>query len=396
MTGNPPGDRIRPRSDLARSAADHHAKTHCGPCRGRALPRPAALAQSGPAKALAIYLIDVEGGNATLFVSPSGESLLIDAGNPSNGRDADRIAAAAKDAGVSRIDHLIVTHFHVDHVGGVGELSSRLPVRHFIDHGPSVETNASAPEASQKQYRELADRGRHTVVKPGDKIPVAGLEVQVLASAGRVIAEAAARRRPRQPAVRGVEGNGPGPTENAQSVGSIVTFGKFRALHLGDLTWNTEHDLMCPNDRVGKVDLFVVSHHGQPISNSEVLVHAVQPRVMILNNGLRKGGQPPAMKILHTSPGLEDLWQLHVSMLSGQEYTCRACSSPTSTSGLNSDRPVASAAARRAAGAAGARFTTARRTGSRSRRRPTARSPYRTAATDSARPIARRRGAATH
>jgi hypothetical protein len=113
----------------------------------------------------------------------------------------------------------------------------------------------------------------------------------------------------------------PDPTENAQSVGSLVTFGKFRTLHLGDLTWNVEHDLMCPSDRIGKVDLFVVSHHGQPISNSAVLVHAVQPRVMLLNNGLRKGGQPAAMKILHTSPGLEDLWQLHVSLLSGQEYT---------------------------------------------------------------------------
>jgi competence protein ComEC len=279
------------------------------------------VAQSGPAKSLAIYLIDVEGGNATLFVSPSGESLLIDAGNPSNGRDADRIAAAAKDAGVSQIDHLIVTHFHVDHVGGVGELNARLPIRHFIDHGPSVETNASAPEASQKQYGELAERGRHTVVKPGDRIPVAGLDVQVLTSAGRVIQKAlpgAGRPNPFCASWKPMDAD---KTENAQSVGSLVTFGKFRALHLGDLTWNTEHDLMCPNDRIGKVDLFVVSHHGQPISNSEVLVHAVQPRVMILNNGLRKGGQPPAMKILHTSPGLEDLWQLHVSMLSGQEYT---------------------------------------------------------------------------
>jgi competence protein ComEC len=279
------------------------------------------VAQSGAAKSLSIYLIDVEGGNATLFVSPSGESLLIDAGNPSNGRDAARIAAAAKDAGISQIDHLIVTHFHVDHVGGVGELNARLPIRHFIDHGPSVETNASAPEASQKTYRELADRGRHTVVKPGDKIPVAGLDVQVLTAAAQVIQKPLAGAGRPNPLCATYTPMDPDPTENAQSVGSLVTFGKFRTLHLGDLTWNVEHDLMCPADRIGKVDLFVVSHHGQPISNSAVLVHAVQPRVMLLNNGLRKGGQPAAMKILHTSPGLEDLWQLHVSMLSGQEYT---------------------------------------------------------------------------
>jgi beta-lactamase superfamily II metal-dependent hydrolase len=279
------------------------------------------VAQSGPAKALSIYLVDVEGGNATLFVSPSGESLLIDAGNPSNGRDADRIAAAAKDAGISQIDHLIVTHYHVDHVGGVAELNARLPIRHFVDHGPSVETNASAPEASQKSYRELTDRARHTVVKPGDKVPVAGLDVQVLTAAGHVVQKPLAGAGRPNPLCAAYTPMDPDPTENAQSVGSLVTFGKFRTLHLGDLTWNVEHDLMCPADRIGKVDLFVVSHHGQPISNSPVLVHAVQPRVMLLNNGLRKGGQPPAMKILHTSPGLEDLWQLHVSLLSGQEYT---------------------------------------------------------------------------
>jgi beta-lactamase superfamily II metal-dependent hydrolase len=279
------------------------------------------LVAQGPAKGLSIYLVDVEGGNATLFVSPSGESLLIDAGNPSNGRDANRIAAAAKDAGISQIDHLIVTHFHVDHVGGVGELNALVPIRHFIDHGPSVETNASAPEASQKSYRELADRARHTAVKPGDKIPVAGLDVQVLTAAGHVIQKPLAGAGRPNPLCAAYTPMDPDPTENAQSVGSVITFGKFRTLHLGDLTWNVEHDLMCPADRIGKVDLFVVSHHGQPISNSALLVHAVQPRVMLLNNGLRKGGQPAAMKILHTSPGLEDLWQLHASLLSGQEYT---------------------------------------------------------------------------
>jgi competence protein ComEC len=115
-----------------------------------------------------------------------------------------------------------------------------------------------------------------------------------------------------------------------------VTFGRFRVAHLGDLTWNKEFDLMCPSNPIGTVDLLVVSHHGQAISNSPVLVHALRPRVALLNNGTRKGGQPDAMKVLYSSPGLEDLWQVHFSLLSGQEYTCRstrslACSSPTAS-----------------------------------------------------------------
>ena len=111
------------------------------------------------------------------------------------------------------------------------------------------------------------------------------------------------------------------PTENAQSVCSVITFGRFRAVHLGDLTWNKERDLMCPTNRIGTADLFFVSHHGQPISNAEVLVHALQPRVAIMNNGTRKGGQPDAMRIIHSAPRLEDLWQVHFSPLTGQEHT---------------------------------------------------------------------------
>jgi len=275
---------------------------------------------------LLIEAIDVEGGAATLYITPEHRSLLIDTGWPAEigAKDPDsaqRILASLRRHGLSKLDYVLVTHYHVDHVGGVGELNALVPIRHFIDHGPSVETNASAREASQKTYRELVDRGRHTVVKPGDRIPIAGLDVQVLTAAGHVVQKPlAGAGRPNQ-ACAAYTPMDPDPTENAQSVGSLVTFGKFRTLHLGDLTCNVEHDLMCPADRIGKVDLFVVSHHGQPISNSPVLVHAVQPRVMLLNNGLRKGGQPAAMKVLHTSPGLEDMWQLHVSMLSGQEYT---------------------------------------------------------------------------
>src|SRR5437868_13909770 len=113
----------------------------------------------------------------------------------------------------------------------------------------------------------------------------------------------------------------PDPSENAHSVGSIATFGKFRVAHLGDLTWNNEYELVCPNDPIGTVDLFIVSHHGQAISNSPALVHALRSRAAIMNNGVRKGGQPDAMKVLFSAPGMEDLWEMHFSQLSGQEYT---------------------------------------------------------------------------
>jgi competence protein ComEC len=281
------------------------------------------MAQTRSAKTLDIYLVDVEGGNATLFVSPSGESLLIDTGNggAAAARDVDRIMAAVKDAGLQRIDHLVTTHWHGDHFGGMSELAARIPIGHYIDHGASVQPNPNIDAFLQKTYPELYGKARHTVAKPGDRIPVAGLDVRVVTSAGEVIkAPLPGAGRP-NPHCAGFKPQDVDKSENAQSVGSHVTFGKFRALHLGDLTWNKEFDLMCPNNRIGAVDLFVVSHHGQPVSNAEVLVHAIQPRVAIMNNGTRKGGQPDAMRIIHSAPGLEDLWQLHFSLLSGQEYT---------------------------------------------------------------------------
>ena len=274
-------------------------------------------------ESLDIYLIDVEGGGATLFVSPAGESLLIDTGNggQSAARDARRIMDAMQDAGVAEIDHLITTHWHGDHYGAMQELASQVPVRHFIDHGPSVESSARVAEFLNTTYRELHQAAEHTVVTPGDRIALAGIDITVLASAKRVIDRplpgGGGPNRYCTDFVPQNEDNG----ENAQSVGIFAQFGGFRVLHLGDLTANTEFELMCPTNPIGTVDLFVVSHHGQPISNAEVLVHAIEARVAIMNNGTRKGGQPEAMQVLYSAPGLEDLWQLHFSELSGQEYT---------------------------------------------------------------------------
>ena len=281
-----------------------------------------ALAQSQSRKTFDVYVIDVEGGNATLFVSPSGESLLMDTGNvpPGAARDAGRIVAAAKDAGLKQIDHLIITHWHGDHFGGLAELAPQIPIKEFIDHGPNVQPGQAADDFLQKTYPQLIANAKHTVAKPGDKIHMgSGLDVTVVTSAGEVI------RTP-------LAGGGPNPycsqykagdnnAEDPMSVGIFITYGKFRTAHLGDITKNKEFELMCPNNRLGTVDVLLGLHHGQASSNSPVLVHALHPRVAIMNDGTRKGGEPETMQTVHSSPGLEDLWQMHFSLLSGQEYT---------------------------------------------------------------------------
>ena len=282
-----------------------------------------AFAQGRMARTLDIYLIDVEGGNATLFVTPSGESLLIDTGNGGAAarRDADRIVAALSSAGVMQIDHLITTHYHGDHFGAMAELAARVPIRHYIDHGPNVQPNQNTDTFLTTVYPALYGKAKHTVVRPGDRFSLGDVNVRVVASAGHVLSAPLPGAGRQNPYCAGFVPQAADPTENAQSVGVHITFGRTRVLHLGDLTWNKEFDLMCPVNRLGEIDLFVVSHHGQPSSNSDVLVHAIQPRVALLNNGTRKGGQPEAMKVLFSAPRLEDVWQLHFSLLSGQEFT---------------------------------------------------------------------------
>jgi competence protein ComEC len=281
-----------------------------------------AAAQTRTTRTLDIYVVDVEGGNATLFVSPSGESMLIDSGNAGAGavRDAERIMAATKDAGLTQVDHLITTHWHGDHYGGMTELAARIPIRHFIDHGANVQPAAATDQFLQKTYPELYAKARHTIAKPGDKIPVAGIDVLVVSSACELIKTPLPRAGAANPYCSSFK-PGENNAEDPMSVGSVVTFGQFRTIHLGDLTKNKEFELMCPNNRIGTVDVLLGLHHGVDSSNSEVLVHALRPRVAIMNNGTRKGGQPEVMKTLHSSPGLEDLWQMHFSELSGQEYT---------------------------------------------------------------------------
>jgi beta-lactamase superfamily II metal-dependent hydrolase len=281
------------------------------------------VAQTRSARGLDLYLIDVEGGGATLFVAPSGESILIDTGNggAAAARDAGRIMAAVNDAGLTRIDHLITTHWHGDHYGGMAEFASRIPIRHFYDHGPNMQPAQPVDAFLQQTYPGIYAKGTHTVLKPGDRIAVNGLDWRIVTAAGEALKSPLPGAGRPNPYCATPPNPDEGGVENSMSVGSVIAFGKFRMVHLGDLTQKIEARLMCPSNQIGTADLWVVSHHGQPFSNGPMLVHAMRPRVAVLNNGTRKGGQPDAMRVIFSSPGLEDLWQLHFSLLSGQEFT---------------------------------------------------------------------------
>ena len=269
-----------------------------------------ASAQGTGAKPLQIYVVDTEGGKAALWVSPTGQSLLIDSGNP-GGRDIDRIMAAVTDAGLTRIDYLISTHYHVDHIGGLQELAARVPIGHYIDHGPSVEPREQV-QGFQQAYAALYGKAAHTVAKPGDRIPITGLDWRIVTSAGQALKTPLPGGGKPNPACAGfTPKDAAADDDNGQSVGSVITFGQFRAIDLGDLLWNKEFELMCPNNPVGSVDVYFVTHHGLDASGSPALVHGVQPRVAVMQNGTRKGAGIQAMATMRSSPGLEDIWQLH-------------------------------------------------------------------------------------
>jgi competence protein ComEC len=277
-----------------------------------AVPR-VAPAQTTNAKHLLIYSIDVEGGQSTLLVSPTGSSLLIDTGWPDhNGRDTDRILAAMRDAGVTKLDRVLITHFHVDHVGGVPDLVKRVQVGEFLDHGENREDSDITRHDYAAYLKAIQGKPRR-IVHPGDTIEVPGLKIVVLTADGNVI--------------KAVPGIKPAPnpycatepkwtldaSENPRSAGILVRFGKFSFLDLGDLTKPKEVELVCPDNPIGHVDLYLVTHHGLDQSNSRAIVDAIHPRVAIMPNGAHKGGSPEAWQTVHSSPGLEDLWQLHTA-----------------------------------------------------------------------------------
>lgn len=271
---------------------------------------------------LQVYFIDVEGGQSTLFVMPDGESLLVDTGNP-GGRDAGRIVAMCKAAGVTKIDTLLITHYHTDHVGGLPEVVTQIPVGRFIDHGVNRETpeiQGSAPTIKgYEAYQKVLTDGHaeHLTVKPGDVLPVKGMRVQIVSADGEVVAKPLAEGGETNAACAASPLKDVENSENDRSLGMAITFGKLRILDLGDLTWGKERGLMCPVNKLGKVDVYIVSHHGLDRSGSPALVDAIAPRVAIMDNGPRKGGAPTSYVTIEGSPRLKDLWQLHTAEVDG-------------------------------------------------------------------------------
>jgi competence protein ComEC len=290
------------------------------------------LASLPAADTLNVYVVDVEGGKAMLVVAPSGQSMLVDAGwggfndekyvmTRRNDRDASRIAGIVKLAKVKQIDYLIVTHYDTDHVGGVPGAVSKMgvPVLHFIDHGEPQTQDQVALNEYQAYLTAIAkSKAQRISVKPGDTIPIKGVDITVLTSATKVIDSPLTGAGASNPLCAGLPTARPIRGENPSSVGLRYVFGNFRMVDLGDVTRGVEYDLMCPNNRVGTADLLMVSHHGNDMSNSPQLIHALHPRVAIMNNSFTKFGRPDAFRALKSSPGLEDLWQLHYAQDAGE------------------------------------------------------------------------------
>lgn len=265
---------------------------------------------------LRVYFIDVEGGQSTLFVTPAGESLLIDTGWPdNNGRDADRIVAAAKKAGISKIDYVLFTHFHTDHVGGAPQLAARIPIGTFIDHSPNSELNDKPTVDGFEAYQKLLATGKYKHLTPAvdDILPIKGMKVQVVSSDGNLLNHNLPGGGEQNQYCKVSEVRKADQTENSHSLGVLITFGKLRILDLGDLTWDKEMQMMCPINHLGHVNILVVSHHGWYQSSSPALIDAIHPQIAIMGNSETKGGSKPTLVNLKNDPGLETSWQLHYS-----------------------------------------------------------------------------------
>jgi len=270
-------------------------------------------------EALTFYFIDVEGGQATLIVTPSHQSLLVDAGYGGfDDRDPNRIVAAARDARIDHIDYFFLTHFHGDHDGGVPALVRQLPIRTFIDYGAPTETDKNVL-AQYEAYKAVRDRGHHVLASPGDRLPLPGLEVDVISAGGKTLDKPLAGAGQPNPACAGFEPRSEDWSENIRSSGLRLRYGSFRFLNPGDFSWNGIVNLVCPNNLVGEIDLYLVAHHGNADTNLPALLAALKPRVAIVNNGQMKGGAPAALATLLRLEGLADLWQLHRSERQGAE-----------------------------------------------------------------------------
>jgi competence protein ComEC len=272
------------------------------------------------ARTLDIYFIDVEGGQSTLIVTAAGESLLVDTGYAGNdGRDAGRILAAARDAGITQIDYLLLTHFHPDHIGGLSELAQQMPIRTFVDHGDMAEPTTADPAAEKRAfeaYRALP-KARHLEPKPGDRLPLKGLDVVVVSSAGATIVKPITGGGQPTPGCPQSAQPAQNATENPRSTGVHLRFGRFRFVDLGDLSGKPLHALFCPSNLLGPVDVYLVPHHGGADVSEPAYLAAVRPRVAIMNNGATKGGSREMFETLQNASRLDDIWQVDRSRTEG-------------------------------------------------------------------------------
>jgi len=295
----------------------------------------AAEVTAAPSASLTIEAIDVEGGAATLYITPEHRSLLIDTGwsadigakDPSS---AERIVAAVRKHGLTKLDYVLITHYHVDHVGGLPQLLSLISVGTVLDHGPNRETPppnvpaayaAYQPSVLYPKYLEELRGHQHRTLKAGDSVRVGSLLLNVVISDGVALAHPLPGAGEPVSACAGMQSmDKDGGEENARSVAVVLSFGKARIASFGDLTWNMEQKLVCPNDKVGKVDLFFVSNHGTNLNNSPALLSALAPKVAIMGNGAKKGGDPESFDTVMASPRIARFWQLHFAERAGPKH----------------------------------------------------------------------------
>ncbi len=292
----------------------------------------AALAEKNSAgpRNLEIYWIDADGGAATLVVAPSGESMLIDTGYPDGDRDAKRILAAAQHAGLTKIDHLVISHYHRDHVGGLAALTRMIPIGRY--YGP----NDQLELVNREWYDSFttAAAGKRTIVKPGDRIPLKGAQVTVVTANEKMLAKPINSGK-RNPLCENAAAMSAGGFENSRMVGVLLAYNKFTYLNLIDLDWRSELELVCPLNKVGKVTVYQTNRHGSDVGGAPAFLGAIQPQVVVANNGPKKGigvGDKrllPIVNIVRPAgayeanqyqrlallPKIEGIWQGHLSLV---------------------------------------------------------------------------------